>query len=643
MKIVMLFSTMLFSFLSIDAQVHKEYVETGNAKKSLQLAQRFVSLGQFDLAKKQLEYTIKIKDDFAVAYRELGIVLLELHEYQKAIESYEKSFELDSKLSRAAFYECGEAYFKLGQPDQALAYFDKFKNYDVKNYANKEKEAGLEYTYDTYLEERIENCAFIANIDSSLLLPSPINLGSAINSDKDEYLPTITSDGLQLVYTRQIKYRNEDVMISKFKDGTWQNSKPFGKTINTSSSEGMAKFETHGKAFYFSGCMRPDTEGGCDIYQALLENGDVSEVKRVDGFLNSEYWDSQPSITCDGKFMFFSSSRKDGFGGADLYMSELNPKGYWEKPKNLGPNINTDGDEEAPFISTDGATLYFSSNGHQGQGEGDLFVTRKSGSGWLKPENLGYPINTPAKELGFYVQGDGKTAYMSSARGGGEGGLDIYVFELPEHLRPQPTVHLEGYVKNGETGEPVETNVVISNQENKWIMRSDKTGWFFLCLPGNETYSFQANEEQYNYYLSTDLLNAQENISAYKKEIMLYPIPKPEIIKQKVKLKQKQIQFFFDFDSYQLNPNVIIELEKLIAFLKQDNSWEIEVVGYADSKGNADYNKKLSQKRAGAIVDYLKKEGINIKVIRNEGKGSVSSDKAEDMQFRRVDVILSRS
>ena len=632
---------LLFYSGFVHSQVHREYVETGNAKKSLQIAQRLVSLGQYELAKKQLEYTIKIKDDFAVAYRELGIVLLELHDYKKAIEIYEASFKLDSKLSRAAFFECGEAFFRSGKPDKALEYYEIYKNYSVKKYANKHKESGLELTYDGYLKERMENCQFIATIDSSQVLPSPINLGPSINSDKDEYLPTITNDGLQLVYTRQIKFRDEDVMISRFKEGNWGESKPFGKAINTHSSEGMAKFETHGKAFYFSGCMRSDTEGGCDIYQALLENGDVSEVKRVDGFLNSEYWDSQPSITCDGKFMFFSSARKNGLGGADLYVSELNPKGYWGKPKNLGRNINTDGDEEAPFISTDGSTLYFSSNGHPGQGEGDLFVSRKVGDGWSKPENLGYPINTPAKELGFYVQGDGKTAYMSSSRGDGQGGLDIYKFELPEHLRPQPTVHLEGLVKNAETGEPIETNVVISKNDKIWVVRSDKTGWFFLCLPGNQGYSFQVNEDGYKYFINSAQLNSQENITPYQQEILLVPIPK-KVLKQKVELKQKQIQFFFDFDSYELNENANTELNKLISFLKEDNTWDVEVVGYADSKGNAAYNKVLSQKRAGAIVNFLTKEGININVVRNEGKGSVSDDNAEDMQFRRVDVILTK-
>jgi len=230
---------------------------------------------------------------------------------------------------------------------------------------------------------------------------------------------------------------------------------------------------------------------------------------------------------------------------------------------------------------------------------------------------------------------------MASARGGGQGGLDIYKFELPEDLRPMPTVHIEGYVKHAETGEPMETNVVIAHNDEMWVMRSDKTGWFFLCLPGNRNYSFQVNHEGFKYHVSSSQLNAQENITPFQKEILLQPIPK-EIVREKVEIKQKQVQFFFDFDSHKLNHNAVTELDKLVSFLKKDDSWSIEVVGFADSKGNAAYNKKLSQKRAGAIVDFLNNEGISINVIRNEGKGSVKDAKANDMQYRRVDVILSK-
>jgi outer membrane protein OmpA-like peptidoglycan-associated protein len=629
--------------LSLSGQTHKDFVETNSATKSLQIAQRLISLREFEMARKQLEHTIKIKNDFAVAYRELAIVLLELNYLPEAVEAYEKSFELDSKLSRAAFFECGEAYFRMNNPEKAEEYYIKFKEYDEKKYANKEKESGLEYTYSQFLDERLANCAYIANIDSTQLLPTPINLGPNINSDLDEYLPTITSDGIQLVYTRQIKKHNEDVMISQWKENAWQNSKPFGKAINTKSSEGMAKFETHGRSFYFSGCMRSDTEGGCDIYQAILEDGDVSEVRRVDGFLNSEFWDSQPAITCDGKYMYFSSSRDGGMGGADIYVSVLDERGYWGAPKNLGPTINTKGDEEAPFISTDGYTLYFSSNGHPGQGEGDLYITRKQRGGWTTPENLGYPINTPAKELGFYVQGNGKTAYMASARGGGEGGLDIYTFDLPEDMRPDPMVHFEGYVKDEDTGAGIETNVVISREDEIWVMQSDKEGWFFTCLPGNRNYSFQINHDGYIPYINNFHLGAQDNITPHQEQIFLLSLPKPEVKKEKVAVRQKQVQFFFDFDSYDLTDNAQKELEGLVGYLKKNTEWKVEVVGYADSKGNAQYNKILSKKRAGTIVNYLKKEGINIdNVIRNEGRGSVKDKKENDMQYRRVDVILTR-
>ena len=183
MRLLIIIASILFSGLHVNAQKHKEYVETGNARKSLQLAQRLISIHQYDLAKKQLQYTIKIKDDFAVAYRELGVVLMQLHDFHGAIEAYEKSFELDKKLSRAAFYECGESYFRLGEPDKATEYFEKFKNYSVKNYANKDKESGLEFTYEQLLEERLKKYGG-EELDDSTLMKQRIKSGFKVRGRK---------------------------------------------------------------------------------------------------------------------------------------------------------------------------------------------------------------------------------------------------------------------------------------------------------------------------------------------------------------------------------------------------------------------------------------------------------------------------
>jgi len=639
----------LFPFLLLTAQPGMDFFETNNAKKSLRYAQEFINSGEFIKAEKQLKYTVKIKDDFAVAYLELGRVYLQLNQPNEAAEAFTQSFELDDRLSRAAFFECGEAYFKAGDAESASFYYDKFKELKNGAYANKKKESGLEVGYDLLLDERQANLAFIAQMDTSNLFERPQNLGTVINSEHDDYLPTITSDGLRLVFTRDKKDLNEDVYISEYKNGKWNESRSFGTTINTDQNEGMAKFETHGRAFYFAGCMRADTEGGCDIYRAALNNGEVTEVKRLEGHLNSQQWDSQPSITCDGKEMYFSSTRKEGNGGADLWVSYLLDNDEWSLPQNLGVAINTPGDEEAPFISSDGNSLYFSSTGHPGQGEGDLFVARKVNGKWGEVTNLGYPINSPAKELGIYVQGNGKTLYYSSAKAGGQGGLDIYKSVLPLHLRPNPMVHIEGQVFDQATNEPIAAKkIIIGAKGEKWTVDADDQGWFFLCLPGNKGYSFQAEHNGYEYFVEAQYLEAQDNVAPVKVPIALKPLgaPKAEFVSKKVvELKEKRIQFFFEFDSSELTESTENEMKALIGLLKKEDFWKVEVVGYADNVGNLEYNQQLSEHRAKSIVNYLRSSGITVnKVVRNEGRGSVNTKNDQDSRLRnrRVDVILRR-
>jgi outer membrane protein OmpA-like peptidoglycan-associated protein/tetratricopeptide (TPR) repeat protein len=644
MKALILSLFMLLVYSSM-AQYSSEYSDTKNASKSLQIAQQFINSDQFEKAYHQLRHTVKIKENFAVAYRELGKVCLEIKKYKESYEALEKSFELDDKLSRAAFFECGEAYFNLANVEKAKLYYAQYTALKGTDYANKEKESGLELTFDKLLEERQRNCEYIASLDLSYTDIQPVNLGKSINSDHDEYLPTTTSDGEQIVFTRQKSKDNEDVMISHFMKGKWSKSRSFGKEINTKKNEGMAKFATHGKAFYFAGCMRSDTEGGCDIYKAELSRGEVTKVSRVEGNLNSEYWDSQPSITCDGHFMYFSSSRIGGSGGADIWVSRLKENGDWSVPENLGNNINSEGDEEAPFISSDGMTLYFTSNGHEGQGDGDIFISRKINDQWSEPINLDYPINSPAKELGFYVQGNGKTAFFASAKIGGEGGLDIYSIELPEEFRPNPMVHLEGFVRDNQSNEPVSATVTIGRENDKWIAKTDENGWFFICLPGNRGYSFQVDKEGYKYYIEAAFFEAQENVKPVVQEIFLQPIlpPQAELVSKGVPISEKRIQIFFEFDSYSINNNAEEELKRLSAFLENDEDWKVEVVGYADNKGDFEYNKILSKKRANAIVDYLKKNGIKIEnVVRNEGKGSIKSKDKNTNKFRRVDIVLRK-
>ncbi len=640
MKLRLLILLLLSSNLVFAQKTKGDFVNTSNAKESLRIAQGFIRSKKLDKAERQLRHTIKIKEDFAIAHRILGKVYLDLAKYDKAKEAFEASFELDEKLSRAAFFECAETYFQTGDVDVAIYYYERYKDMKGSRYANAKKESALEFTYDKKLPERQKNCKYVQRIDTSKVTHKPINLGKEINSKYDEYLPTVTIDGDNLVYTRQAD--NEDIFISKWNSG-WGKGNSFGSAINTDKNEGMAKFEAHGKAFYFAGCQREDTEGGCDIYQAILKDDEVVDVFRLQGNLNSTNWDSQPSITCDGKTMYFCSSRKEGLGGSDIWVSHLLANGEWSLPENLGNVINTEGDEEAPFISSDGTTLYFTSTGHPGQGDGDLFISRNIMGIWTSPNNLGYPVNSTAKEIGIYVHSNSSTAYFASSRNGGNGGLDIYEVELPEQYRPDPIVHIEGSVFDYSTYDPIATTVKIGRDNKSWTVESDENGWFYLCLPGNKGYSFQVEHRGYEYYVNAAFIENADFSKPVKVDIPLVPT---QTLTAKTpnsvpKVKEKRIQFFFDFDSYKLNEATQYDLKELVELLKKEEGWKVEVVGYADSSGSIDYNKKLSEKRALSIVDFLTRSGVTVdKVLKSEGKGSITS--SDEKQARRVDVVLRR-
>ena len=640
---------LLFLFLSpmlVAQTTFQEFKATKNAKESLRLAERMMNQEEYETAARQLKHTIKIKENFTVAHRLLGKSLLEIGDYQNAIRALERSFELDDKLSRAALFECGEAYFKLGDPELAMYYFNRYDKMKDNRYTNVKKESGLEVSYDLMLEDRKRNCKYIFSIDSTQIYDPPILMSKAVNSKHDEYLPTITSDGKKLVFTRKTKRTNEDIFFSQKQDTSWVKGKPYGSSINSDKNEGMAKFETHGRTFYFAGCLREDTEGGCDIYKATMTEEENVEVTRLEGHLNSTGWDSQPSVSCDGTKMFFTSSREDGFGGGDIYMSSVLPDGTWGVAENLGNVINTKGDEEAPFIANDGNSLYFTSTGHPGQGDGDIFVSRFQNGNWNPPINLGPSVNSPSKEIGIYVQGNGKTAYFASSRKGGMGGLDLYYCELDEDVRPIPMVHLEGVISDKETHEPIQTTIRISTSEDSFVAKSDEAGWFFLCLPGNKGYSFQINQEGYEYFIDAQFLDAQDNTSNHKIALQLIPEKnaKKLAIRRGIPIREKRVQFFFEFDSYELTLKAKTELKELSVLLNKDKGWKVEIVGYADNSGSTSYNQKLSEKRAKAIVNYLSQYGVSIdNVIKAEGAGSVSGNrKSDSQQNRRVDVVLRK-
>lgn len=300
---------------------------------------------------------------------------------------------------------------------------------------------------------------------------SPQNLGPAVNSTDDEYMPTLSADGRTLLFTRRFprtpksrtnSAEEEDFYFCRLGDDGWEPAQRMEEPVNSFDNEGSGCLSQDGRMLFFTACGRDDGAGRCDIYVCYRRGSGWSRPRNLGPAVNTGSWESQPCLSIDGRTLYFVSDRRGGYGGMDLWQSTL-VEGRWQPAVNLGPAVNTAGDERCPFISFDNQTLFFSSNGHIGMGDMDIFFSRRVGdSAWSEPQNLGYPINTSGDEGSLLVSPDGRTAYFSTDRLGGMGRLDLYSFALPESARPHPVAYREEIIDLAPEM-PVGESVTLNN------------------------------------------------------------------------------------------------------------------------------------------------------------------------------------
>ncbi len=638
--------TIYFSGYTLLSAQQSEVITTNNAKESLQVAQELISVNEFKKAIKQLKHTIKIKKDFAVAYRLLGKVYYEMNDFEQAAKTLEQSFELDKKLSRAAFYECGDSFLKTGNLDKANYYLGIFSEMKDKNYANVKKESALELSYDEMIEVKKKNISFISELDTSTNASVTILPLDKINSPNNEYLPSLSNDGDFLLFTRNKNGDQEDIYLSKKTPEGWGNENQGAININTSKNEGMAKFEPHNYKVYYAGCSRHNEIVNCDIFESEFIDGQLNKEIELTGDLNSPFWDSQPAVSCDGQTMYFASSREGGLGGSDIWVSQRANDGSWAAAENLGDIINTKGDEEAPFIAKDGKALYFTSNHHPGQGEGDFFVCFKKNGNWQKPLNLGYPINSPSKELGLYISDDAEKIFFSSARPGGKGGLDIYEADLPDIYKPVEVLPVALNLRDKETDEVIIGTITVGVDKLRENYTTDNNGNVQLCLAGDKAYSFRVNKEGYEFYVEAFYLESIAGNQIQNIKLALNKKKEPEPFKGEKRHTKTVVQIYFESNSFSIDEKNSKKLKDLAELMNTYDDWTITVTGFADSVGDEAYNQKLSKDRAQTVVDYLaqfsdKEITQNIKAL---GKGSISTDGSDEskQKSRRVDIVLKR-
>ena len=301
----------------------------------------------------------------------------------------------------------------------------------------------------------MRNCVFAMNAVRRSVAFNPDNLGENINTELEEYLPALSIDGNTLVFTKRIAEKSyvlqEDFYIStRDEKGIWQQALSYPGVINTAGNEGAFSYSADKEIVVYTACNRDDGQGRCDLY-LMLKNITYNAGK----IINTKYWESQGCFSPDGKYLYFVSNRPGGYGGKDIWYSEITQKGFLP-PINLGNTINTQYDEMSPFVHPDNLTFYFSSNGKIGFGDYDLFVSRRNNTveEWGLPKNMGYPINTHNTENSLIVAADGITAYYASdASGFGE--EDIFQFKLPKNLQAEPLADLEIEIITQKAGDEV--------------------------------------------------------------------------------------------------------------------------------------------------------------------------------------------
>jgi outer membrane protein OmpA-like peptidoglycan-associated protein len=570
---------------------------------------------EFANAERLLKEAISVDIKFYEAYMVLGEMMAKLRRFAESATYYQKAVQIDSLFYKPVFFPLANSEMMSGNYSSALVHFNVYIG--QKTGSEKNKNLAL---------KSIKDCEFAIDAINNPVPFNPVNIGDSINTKDDEYWPSITADGQTMTLTRQgaagisNNRSQEDFYISHLENNIWRKAYNAGRPLNTSQNEGAQTISSDGSYMYFAACDRPGGYGRCDIYFSSFDGNVWSEPVNIGAPVNTNFWESQPSISANGRMLFFTSNRPGGFGGMDLWFSTMNNEGKWRPPKNMGSIINSQGDEMSPFIHFDGRTLYYSSNGRIGMGGFDIYITRmKEDSSWSEPQNLGYPINTYNDELGLIIDAGGQKAYFSSKRDD-LNGKDIFYFTLYEAARPDPVSYLRGKVYNKETGKLLKADYELINLHSGQVVAANTTdmaGSFLVCLPAGNNYGLTVNKEGFLFYSDNFMLEGLHTVSEpFIKRIQLSPIK----VGEKILLSN----VFYEFDSWELKSESVSELNRLYKLLSENKNIVVEIGGYTDSIGTVAYNMTLSERRAKSVVNYLLDKGIVADRLKYKGYGSTS-------------------
>jgi outer membrane protein OmpA-like peptidoglycan-associated protein/tetratricopeptide (TPR) repeat protein len=630
----------------------------------------------FAFAQKDTEQLLKEGDEH-----------FKFREYLNAINSYKQALRQDS-ANRKAQFQIGLSYLKSLNRVEALPYLLKVRNYDGNYhplmdfytaeaflYAHQPEEAMKLYEATQGKYAKANQKTKITLINDEILvkdflmllyqrqnearygihyLTDPTNatvrnLGTTVNSEYGDYAPVINANESVLIFTSRrsgttgnktdgtdnLPY--EDIYITQKKKGEWTKPEVIDKNVNSKFHEASIALSADGNQLY----VYKDDNGG-DIYVTERKGKDNWTIpKNISTRINSKYREPSASITPDGKTMYFASNRPGGLGGLDIYKAVKDDKGNWSEGVNLGEKVNTPEDEDCPFIHFDTKTLYFSSRGHQSMGGFDIFYTEYLNDQWVKPINLGYPINTADDDIHFVLSANYKRGYYASAQREGYGDKDIYIVDMPDYkdvevidfqlsiktinvdFNPLITndprravVILRGVVRDEVSDELISAKMSLIDIEDNHVLEEisaiSPKGVYYTTMQTGRRYLLHVQKEGYLYHseyfeIPVGVVNQEKILHIYLKRINL--------------TKTLDFKALYDYNSATLKRISEPALEKLRAFLTENPSLKGEIAGHTDNIGSTDRNQSLSQQRAKSVFEWLIAHGIDKDRITYAGYG----------------------
>ncbi len=615
MRSVLVGILLLFTISFANAQSYS--IIDGRAIKMYREAEELTLSRQYDAAIEKYKDAINREASFLEAYVKLAQLLITTGKLESAEKTVNagKSRLTGKNASAKHRADLGwvltHVYLKQGRFQEAYDEFaatdplfdDSFRR--LPNYLEMKDQM-------EFLAVQLDNYQSIVKEK----LPEPLNQFQL------QYFPVLTADGEQILFTKRDGTGNNDkediFMAFVSPEGNWSKPQGIAQTINSPYNEGTCSVTADGNILIYTSCDAPDSEGSCDLYIAYKVNGMWQRPRNMGKNVNSRSWDSQPSLSADGRILFFSSNRKGGYGGNDIWYSVMQNDATWSEAKNLGSVVNTPKDEISPFMFFNNEILFFSSNGHQGFGGMDIQLSKVVDGEFTKPENLGLPINDQLDQVALFITAQKDYAYfteLTTSEKEHDRSL-LYRFKFPEDISLGENLTVtEGKVFNSKTGEPIDATlslVSLTNDSTLYMFKADgKTGTFTMLYPDKAISGLYVEKKGFIPKIYNVERDKIKNVKDLKVELV--PVAAgEEFVFENV---------FFEFDEYSLKSESISSLKRLVKFLAENPNVNILIAGHTDNVGSAGYNQILSLQRAKSVQEFLISQGFHQGRVMVEGKG----------------------